>query len=298
MNTPIRHILATTDFSEPAAQAVERAALLARGHGARLWLAHAFESAGVLAAGTDAAGLPVSEKALADGVSEHLADAAAALASRHGIEVRPVLLHGLLHRALPRFVEDEGIDLVVVGARGERHLLDHLLGSTAQRVVQTATRPTLVVRHPPATGYRRVVAATDFSDAARAAARFASALLPDAQLLLLHVHEALYDSQLAYAGIDDTRREHYRKQSALDAMHSLESFAASLGEPGHHAVPALRSGHPMQAIHDFVAESSADLLVIGSSGKSLIEAGLLGSVSQHALAEVACDVMVTPPPSA
>ncbi|MFN3843635.1 MAG: universal stress protein [Rehaibacterium terrae] len=298
MSTPIRHLLAASDFSEPATQAVERAALLAREHGARLWLAHAFESAGVLVAGTDAAGLPVSEKALADGVSMHLSQVAADLASRHGIEVRPALLHGLLHRALPRFVEDQGIDLIVVGARGERHLLDHLIGSTAQRVVQTATRPTLVVRHPAANGYRRVVVATDFSEAARVAARFASTALPNAQLLLLHVHEALYDSQLAYAGIDDTRREHYRKQSALDAMRSLESFAASLGEPGHHAVPALRSGHPMQAIHDFVAETSADLLVIGSSGKSLIEAGLLGSVSQHALARVACDVMVTPPPPA
>ncbi|MBB5015315.1 universal stress protein [Rehaibacterium terrae] len=295
MSTSIRRILAATDFSEPAAQAAERAALLARGHGARLWLAHAFESAGVLAAGTDAAGLPVSDKALVDGVCAHLADAAAALASRHGIEVRPVLLQGLLHRALPRFVEDEGIDLVVVGARGERHLLDHLLGSTAQRVVQTATRPTLVVRQPPATSYRRVVAATDFSDAARAAARFASMLLPDAQLLLLHVHEAPYDRQLAYAGIDDTRREHYRKQSALDAMHSLESFAASLGAPGHHAVPALRSGHPIQAIGEFVAESSADLLVIGSSGKSRIEAGLLGSVSQHALSRLDRDVLIVPP---
>lgn len=294
MSTSIRRILAATDFSEPAVQAVERAALLARDHGARLWLAHAFESAGVLAAGTDAAGLPVSEKALADSVCAHLADAAATLASRHGTEVRPVLLQGLLHRALPRFVEDEGIDLVVVGARGERHLLDHLLGSTAQRVVQTTTRPVLVVRHPSATGYHRVVAATDFSDAARTAARFASALLPGAQLLLLHVHEALYDSQLAYAGIDEVGRERYRRQSALDAMHSLESFAASLGEPGRHAVPALRSGHPMQAIRDFIAEASADLLALGARGKSMIEAGLLGSVSQHALAEAGCDVLVVP----
>jgi nucleotide-binding universal stress UspA family protein len=85
-----------------------------------------------------------------------------------------------------------------------------------------------------------------------------------------------------------------------------ESFIYnSLKDEGKKAVDQIRSmasgvqvetqvieGKPTSAITDFASENGIDLIVVGSQGKSKIEALLLGSVADRVLRTATCPVLV------
>jgi len=62
-----------------------------------------------------------------------------------GAEVTTELGHGVqVHQAIVEYCEDHGIDLVVMGTSG-REGLDHLVGSTTERVLMASSIPVLAV---------------------------------------------------------------------------------------------------------------------------------------------------------
>jgi nucleotide-binding universal stress UspA family protein len=85
-----------------------------------------------------------------------------------------------------------------------------------------------------------------------------------------------------------------------------ESFIYnSLKDEGKKAVDQIRSmasgvqvetqvieGKPTSAITDFASKNGIDLIVVGSQGKSKIEALLLGSVADRVLRTATCPVLV------
>ncbi len=62
------------------------------------------------------------------------------------------LVSGLPAGRIVEVANEVGADLVVVGSRGRTGLPHILLGSVAERVVQTATMPVVVVKRPPGEG--------------------------------------------------------------------------------------------------------------------------------------------------
>lgn len=295
MNRPLRTLLACTDFSPHATQAVHRAARLAQAHGATLVLAHAYDAPTIVPAwGDPGGGAWVSEEQVSEGIRARLERDGAELAAEYGVAVRATLLTGSVHRHLVEHADATGADLLVVGAHGETGLLGRLLGSTAQKILRRSQRPVLVVRTPAATDYARVLVATDFSEPAREAARLAAMLCPVARLWLLHAHEPVLESRLAYARIDPKLGERYLGLALAEAERALTEFHGALKEAGVVATALLRQGHPSLLLPAAIDEFDIQLLALGAQGKSLLESGLLGSVSQHAVAQAPCDVLVVP----
>jgi nucleotide-binding universal stress UspA family protein len=54
--------------------------------------------------------------------------------------------HGPLPEAIARIAAERDADVIVVGARGRTALTGLLLGSTAEHLLRTASRPVLLVR--------------------------------------------------------------------------------------------------------------------------------------------------------
>lgn len=74
-------------------------------------------------------------------------DKVAATARERGVtDVQTAVVRGAPHRAILDYAEEHDADLVVVGTHGRKGLDRLLLGSVAERVLRTATRPVLVVR--------------------------------------------------------------------------------------------------------------------------------------------------------
>jgi CPA2 family monovalent cation:H+ antiporter-2 len=287
----IQRILAASDFSPAAQRAADRAVQLAAASGASLCLVHARQRGGWLEElGADEADQRLRQQ-LDAAIDAALQTERSRLAAT-GVGVQSELLPDALHRALEPLLARHPAQLLVMGAHGEASWQDLLLGSTADRVLRLHRLPVLLVRNPCSGPYARIALATDFSTASEQAGRFALDLLPGAPAVLVHAHEPEFQASLAFAGVAESLRETYRSDSARRAHAQMAQFAERLGAPD--ALPALRSGRPGAVLPALVEEASIELMVLGVSGRSGIERGLLGSVSRHAATDLPCDVLLVP----
>lgn len=290
----VQRILAATDFSRTAESATRRSALLAKAGGATLEVVHAVylpplaETWRKLVEGEG-----ITEDRLRANAAERLERLAADLARRTGVMPQTRLLDGKPAPALAEWARESGAGLIVVGAHGEHLLLDLFVGSTALKLLRLAAQPVLLVKQTPPFDYERIVVATDFSPAARAAADLAARLLPDADLFLFHGYEAPFERQMYYAGSDDEAVDHYRRLGETEAKRQMDEFVASLEQPARFA-RKVRHGYAPALINQYAAEMGADLLVLGSHRQSEIAATLLGSVAAHLVNESRGDLLLVP----
>jgi nucleotide-binding universal stress UspA family protein len=174
--TSFKIILAATDFSVPANNAVRRAAMLAKEHGARLHIVHVAPPENPVPIREWFSPAVHRDVKLAP-ARETLNRLAAELTVRCDVtpflEIRTGDVVEQLQRACAR------ADLLVIGQRRRSVLAEMVLGSTAQRLVECSRRPVLVVKHMPMWGYRRALVPIDFTPASEAAALVAASLASD-----------------------------------------------------------------------------------------------------------------------
>jgi len=135
-------VLVPTDGSTGADRAFERALDLAETYDARLHVLHVVDVSG------DAGEFrPVTVlddlRERGENLTADLADRAAE--SGHD-DVRTEVVDGVPHRAILSYVEDNDVDLVVMGTHGRTGLRRYLLGSVAEKVVRLSDVPVLTVR--------------------------------------------------------------------------------------------------------------------------------------------------------
>jgi nucleotide-binding universal stress UspA family protein len=135
-------ILVPTDGSPAAEAAVEQAVSLAAQYDATI---HALYVVDTSAYSTLEAGAEVIINALEDEGERAIGDIAAAAADA-GVDAETTVTAGTAYRSILSYVDDHGIDLVVMGTHGRRGLDRYLLGSVTERIVRTATVPVLTVR--------------------------------------------------------------------------------------------------------------------------------------------------------
>ena len=139
--------------------------------------------------------------------------------------------------------------------------------------------------------FERVLVAVDFSEHSRAALQLASRLAsaPGAQLHLLHVyHPAMYMGSLAQPALPTAYRADV--QAALEK--ELEELASSLDAPAR-VEWELTEGPPDREICAAARRIRADLIVMGTRGRSGVSHLVLGSVAERTLRAAPCPVLVT-----
>jgi nucleotide-binding universal stress UspA family protein len=292
-------ILVGTDFSPTAAVAVGWAVELARQQGARVELVHAvtvppsipeYVSPGAIAVA------PVFDEEVRRAALGRLEKEAAALRSQigdGGIEVDRWLGLGTPSMVICDRAAESGALAIVIGTRGLTGLRHLLLGSTAERIVQKAPCPVLSV-HPedrPRT-LRTVLIPTDFSaDAERAihtARKLLAPLAPDARLVLLHAFN-LPIEYTAYGPIPTS--VHYLEDTGLDAERRLQEMTDRLAAEGLPVDWVAREGDPSVVIVEEAERRQADLIAMGTHGRSGLRHLLLGSTAERVVQHAACPVM-------
>lgn len=263
-----RLIVAATDFTPAAAAAARRAAELAASSESRLALLHA--------GGEDA--------------RERLRLGASRLALATGMPVEARLAVGPAPAAIAADAKAAGADLIVVGNRQSGFLRELLMLNTASRVLWRVGIPVLAVSQPADRRYRRVLLATDLSEASAQAGRAALRLFPDASLHVLHVSEALYEGSLYLAGVDQRVIATYRRRALLLAERELELFLRE-SLPGTEVRTRVLLGPRAAGIREHAVDIGADVLVL-SPGRSWLARAMASSVSERLLAAPPCDVLL------
>lgn len=287
---PLGRVLVATDFSPGAEQALRRAALLPLARGAVLTLLHVL--AGNL--GPALRGRERTEAQYRLGQDAKRLTRSLRRRRAEGPVVRTVVAEG------EPFVEiigcEERAELLVLGRHGRRRFRDLVLGSTAERVIRGGTRPVLVVGRAPFRVYRRPLAAVDLSDSSRRALELAARLAaPGARTIqVVHGYETPYEGMLKRVATAEALSGFARERRAL-ATQALERLlgSVSLGEMTPRIV--LRRGDPRQVILAAGRRHRAELIALGTHGRTGIPRLLLGSVAAAVIRHAPGDVLVAPP---
>ncbi|MWV64515.1 universal stress protein [Halorubrum sp. JWXQ-INN 858] len=137
-------ILVPTDGSPASDAAIEHAIDLAKQYGGRIHALYVVDGA---AYSTLEAGSEIVIEAL-ESEGKEATGRVADVATDAGVESVTSVTTGTAYRSITDYVDDNDIDLIVMGTHGRRGLDRYLLGSVTERVVRTSDVPVLTVRQP------------------------------------------------------------------------------------------------------------------------------------------------------
>lgn len=293
----IQRILFPTDFSDRSERALPYALYLAEEFGAELHLFHA-----VVLHGDDPANREQDFPDLDEAYRELRSWASGrmdrAAADAEGREVSIVKAQDRGIAAAPTIVEyadDHDVDLVVVPSHGRRGVRRMLLGSVAEEVLRTAGCPVLTLKadggEPPAGRIERIVVPVDFSEHADLALASAGALADrvGAELQVVHVIPELSYPDPYFA--DAAALRAMTKAAREEVPQALaEKVDEVLGEDAS-VETHMVVGRPAGEIAAFAEERDADLIVMGSHGRTGLERVFLGSVAEGVVRQASRPVL-------
>jgi nucleotide-binding universal stress UspA family protein len=286
----LRTILVPHDFSTHSDAALRRATDLARVSGARIRLLHAFAFPvqGVMPYDVTIPGGVFD--AIREGTLERLRKFGEGL-EKQGVgavfetsELPPV-------EAITDAAARHAADLIVLGTRGLTGLKHVVLGSVAERVVRHAPCPVLAVKEgDPGGTPRRLLIATDFSDPADHARDVGAALAKQfgAEVHLVHA----FDVPLALVTPYDVAVPDGLIREAREAAgKKLAAACEAIRARGLAATPHLVEVPAAPAIAEIAAQVKADVVVVGTHGRTGLKHVLLGSVAERTLRLSPCAVL-------
>lgn len=288
----LQSILVATDFSKDAANAVQRAALLAREHDANLRLMHVVQSDLLSDLRALVSASDETHQRLLDHAGQLLdAEAERVQAVANRIPERDIRSGDVLDEIL---AAADHSDLLVLGARGQRPVQDLMIGTTAERLLRKSRRPMLVVNREPSTFYQKVLVPVDFSVHSIAALQFARQIAPQARLLIFHAYECPYEGRMRQSGITEDVIQQLRAEIREQALSNMQGFLDKASIPPAQAGTLLEAGNPKFLIAATASQHDADLIVIGKHGRTAMGEFFLGGVTRHTLSRAKCDVAVVP----
>lgn len=184
-------------------------------------------------------------------------------------------------------------DFIVVGTHGRHGVSRMLLGGTAERCLSASDRPVLVIKDLPASApWRRprpvnvphaphhILVADDFSEPAERALRLSCSLAHQLSVPVDVVHVYRGDEATVTSAEHDGGP---RVDRALDAdirAKLTQRVADVFGIDAQTVLVHVMPGPVVPALLDMADYRGADLILVGTSGKSRMERWLLGSTAE------------------
>lgn len=190
-------------------------------------------------------------------------------------------------------------DLLVMGSKGSKGG-DHRIGAIAAKCVRKSPVDVLVVREDAQGPFKHVVACVDFSENSAKAVQFALHLAAQdgAGLDCLHVYQSALALALDYGGYapplpavtDEAALKSW--QDELDKF--LQPLLRSAGDLKTRSLVKERV-NIREAILDHVQENKADLVVLGTRGKTGLRELLIGTTAEKIVQHATCSILAVKP---
>jgi nucleotide-binding universal stress UspA family protein len=302
MTDPHRErVLVATDLSEPADEAIRQAHQWATATGGELVVCHVVPTslhANVLFP-QDNEGNAFATVEWEKWAGEQVESRVVELTGRDPDSFKVTVDSGIPEAVIVGEAEETSADLVVIGNRGATGIERLPIGTIAARVLRLAHCSVLVARPHPRTG--RVLAATDLSDPSLPAvvSGAAEAKRRGARLTVLHnvdtappvlpplemtVSPSVFTPG-AFAAIGAVLPPEIVKR-AEDHVRELMTSHGIVGDC------RVTDGDPAAQVYRVAQELDAELLVIGTHGRTGLARLALGSTAERLVATAACSVLV------
>lgn len=207
------------------------------------------------------------------------------------------VLGGNAEEAILELALSENVDFIVMSTHGRSGFVRWALGSVAERVIQGATMPILLVREPvpvPVNRPARLLVPLDGSELSELALPKAEEIAKSqgAEILLLHVVDTpvkeqmhlLVESVETLAAIVETWE--------TDVRAYLDSLAQRVRADGIKVATQVEHGDPSKVIGRVAAEDQIDLVVMSTHGRTGFSRWFYGSVANKVLRGVNCPLLL------
>lgn len=282
-------ILAATDFSTRSNRALRQAGLLAKASGTQLDIVHVVDD-------DQPAQMVEMERREADQV---LAEQMKAMAELSDVRCQAMVVVGDPFDGILRTAAASKADLIVMGQHRRQLLRDILVGTTIERVIRARSFPVLMVNNQAQQHYERILIAIDMSEPSANAILVAkqARLITENRPTLLHAFQPLAKGKMLAAGTARAAVDEYIASERERARIEVATFLAARGLDREQWPLRIEEGSAGEVLSRSVREMRADLLVMGTRGRSGLLKVLLGSVTEEALRSLNVDILAVPPAS-
>lgn len=242
------------------------------------------------------------------------------LVSRIGdnIIVRTKVLVGISFREITREVLREGHDLVIKMASNDDRI-DRFFGSDDMHLLRKCPCPVLLLKPGSKKAFRRIIAAVDVDTHCSPTEQKSQhqlnlqileiasslALAEAAELQVTHVWRAIGESMMQGRFVNATEQDRInyveatRLESELELKDLMDSLVSRLGQEAiEYLKPQkqLIKGYASEEIPAFANEIRADLIVMGTIGRTGISGLFIGNTAETILNRIDCSVLAIKPP--
>jgi len=288
----VKSVLIATDFSEASEKALRHAIAIARHYGAKLYLAHVVSSLGFTMVGPDAVA-QASDIVWRDAreLEHRLIQSGALSALPHEVIVRD----GNVWDELDQIIDEQQIELVVIGTHARRGLGKLLLGSVAEHIFRHADCLVLTVGpgslpDSPVGSTRAIrpfLFATDFSQASLCALPYAISAANHfgTQLVLLHViSDFPMPRGVDWPSANDVIQ--MRENARVSSLRRLEDLTSQSLKLSITPECVVEFGEPADKILEVAKTVQSDAIVLGLHRTTRI--GAVSHMPWAAAYEVVC----------
>ncbi len=200
---------------------------------------------------------------------------------------------GAADAAVLRIAEEVGASLVVTASRGLSGIARMLLGSVAERIVRYAHCSVFVAR--PHAKTNKILAATDLSTQSFAAVKQAAELAQknSAELVVVYALDVMPSPAMGltvpFGGVPIVPPPELVERMRTEAQAAVASMVEGLGVKAEARVV---EGDATSAIVRTAEQINADMVVIGTHGRTGLTRMVLGSVTEKVIRSAHASVLV------
>src|SRR5579859_6075072 len=273
-----KNILFLTDFTESSQGAMAYALGFANHFGAQVYPAHACDP------------IILTETAapdILDEVEENSRRRLSALAKENNFNGTPLFARGPVAEAVPKWIAEHGIDLIVMGTHGRQGLKHLLMGSVAEAIFRNATCPVLTVGPHvtvrPSHDFKaeNILFPTDLGPHAEFATQYALSVAQEgkSQVTFMHVVplEEAFQSD--------------RAQLVADSFNKLETLLPQDAKEWCQPELVVEVGDPIKELLGYASTERPDLIVLGLPAGKKFNGGFHTSVTYNLIAQAPCPVL-------
>ena len=273
-----KNILFLTDFTDASQAALAYAMGFAQHFGAQLYPAHACNP------------IILTETAapdILDEVEENSRRRLIALAKENNITGTPLFAVGSVAEAVPRWINEHGIDLIVMGTHGRRGLKHLLMGSVAEAIFRAATCPVLTVGpHVTVRPYHdfkveKILFPTDLGTHAEFATHYALSVAQENHAQITFMHVVTLEEAF----------QHDRTPLVTDAYKKLETLLPEDAKQWCQPALVVEVGDPAKELLGFAETERPDLIVLGLPAGKKFNGNFTSGVTYNIVAQSPCPVL-------
>lgn len=211
------------------------------------------------------------------------------IAKSEGIQITINLEQGEPYERITAVADDENCNIIVMGRRGLRGLERAFMGSVTARVISYSKKDVLVIPMDTTIGWKRILLATDGSKYSQDAVDRAIDLAKSykADLLVLSVvnvpSELFAKTQSILEGL------------SIKAKGFVENVMKNAESMGIKTSIFVIEGDAYQVITDLARKEKAEMIIMGSHGRTGFKKLIMGSVTEEVISHTSCPVLIVYP---